>query len=78
MLSEPPFEELLLVSLDPSESSEVPVVTLTSSDSPMDRTAASTLGADCYIRKPSNLDEFMAIGETLQGILAKRRRATAT
>ena len=70
--------EILKLIRDNGDFTEVPVVILTSSDSPMDRTAASALGADCYIRKPSNLDEFMAIGETLQGILAKRRRATAT
>ena len=55
----------------------VPVVILTSSDSPKDRTAASLYGADCYIRKPSNLEDFIAIGETLKGLLNQRRRAAA-
>jgi chemotaxis family two-component system response regulator Rcp1 len=53
--------------------SRVPVVILTSSDSPKDRIAASELGADCYIRKPSNLDEFMAIGRTFHSLLSKTR-----
>jgi CheY-like chemotaxis protein len=55
----------------------VPVVILTSSDSPKDRVAASSFGAACYIRKPSKLDEFMAIGETLQSLLNARHK-TAT
>jgi CheY-like chemotaxis protein len=55
----------------------VPVVILTSSDSPKDRTAASLYGADCYIRKPSNLEDFIAIGETLKGLLNLRRQAAA-
>lgn len=53
------------------EFSRVPVVILTSSDSPKDRIAASALGADCYIRKPSSLDEFMAIGKTFQTLLSR-------
>ena len=48
---------------------QVPVVILTSSDSPKDRVAASSFGADCYIRKPSKLEDFMAIGQTLQSLL---------
>lgn len=51
--------------------SRVPVVILTSSDSPKDRVAASALGADCYIRKPSGLEEFMAIGQTFKHLLGR-------
>jgi CheY-like chemotaxis protein len=43
----------------------VPVVILTSSDSPRDRAAAERLGANCYITKPSDLDEFLDLGGTL-------------
>ena len=57
--------------------SRVPVVILTSSDSPKDRVAASALGADCYIRKPSSLDEFMAIGKTLQHLLTRSQVASS-
>jgi CheY-like chemotaxis protein len=42
--------------------SAVPVIVLTSSDSPRDRGQAERLGASAYIRKPSSLDEFLAIG----------------
>jgi CheY-like chemotaxis protein len=65
--------EILKIIRSNSAYKEVPVVILTSSDSPMDRTAASALGADCYIRKPSSLDEFLAIGKTLYSLLDARR-----
>jgi two-component system, chemotaxis family, response regulator Rcp1 len=58
--------------------SGIPVVILTSSDSPGDRVAASQLGAACYIRKPSRLDEFMAIGQTLQSLLKCSHSKAAT
>ncbi len=44
----------------------VPVVILTSSDSPRDRAAAERLGADGYITKPSDLDAFLSLGSTLR------------
>lgn len=40
----------------------VPIVVLTSSDSPKDRSHAEQLGATKFVRKPSNLDDFFAIG----------------
>lgn len=48
----------------------VPVVILTSSDSPRDRLAATGLGATQYIRKPSSLEDFLAIGGTLKRLLS--------
>jgi CheY-like chemotaxis protein len=45
--------------------SSVPVVILTSSDSPLDKANAQRLGASCYITKPSDLDEFLALGPKL-------------
>ena len=44
---------------------DIPVVIFTSSDSPHDRAEISRLGASRYLRKPSNLDEFLAMGEEL-------------
>jgi chemotaxis family two-component system response regulator Rcp1 len=70
--------EILKVIRDNNTLKGIPVVVLTSSDSPKDRDSASLLGADCYIRKPSRLDEFMAIGETLQLLLNTRHRAATT
>jgi DNA-binding response OmpR family regulator len=49
----------------------VPVVILTSSDSPKDLVTAMQSGANRYIRKPSSLDEFMAIGAALKEMLAE-------
>jgi len=47
----------------------VPVVVLTSSDSPRDQKIANQLGATCYLRKPSSLDQFLALGEVLKKLL---------
>jgi CheY-like chemotaxis protein len=47
----------------------VPVVVLTSSDSPRDQLTALESGASQYIRKPSNLQDFMAIGAALKDLL---------
>ena len=48
----------------------VPVVVLTSSDSPRDRIVASELGAACYLRKPSNLEQFLSLGAVFRDLLA--------
>lgn len=69
--------EVLKILRNNSSLQSIPVVILTSSDSPRDRVAASQFGADCYIRKPSKLDEFMAIGKTLQSLLNGNHRQAA-
>ena len=48
-----------------------PVIVLTSSDSPADKMQAIRLGATQYIRKPTGLDEFLAIGATIKDIVKK-------
>src|SRR6185369_17263581 len=48
---------------------EVPVDILTSSDSPRDQKIANQLGAACYLRKPSSLEQFLALGEVLKSLL---------
>jgi CheY-like chemotaxis protein len=48
----------------------VPVVVLTSSDSPQDRLVATVLGARRYFRKPSSLDQFLALGAAFKDLLA--------
>jgi chemotaxis family two-component system response regulator Rcp1 len=50
----------------------VPIVIVTSSDSPRDRAAAARLGANRYFRKPSDYDEFMKLGDLVNGVLAPR------
>lgn len=47
----------------------VPVVVMTSSDSPRDQKVATKLGAACYLRKPSSLEQFLALGEVLKRLL---------
>ena len=53
----------------------VPVVVLTSSDSPQDRLVATHLGARRYLRKPSSLEQFLDLGavfkEMLEGTSAR-------
>ena len=52
------------------QGSHLPVIVLTSSDSPADKMQALRLGATHYIRKPTGLDEFLAIGATIKAIVA--------
>lgn len=52
-----------------AEFSGIPVIVLTSSDSPRDRSTIEQLGADCYLTKPSDLDAFLALGATLMKYL---------
>jgi len=40
----------------------IPVIVITSSDSPRDRTRAAELKANYYFRKPSEFEEFMRLG----------------
>src|SRR5579872_507971 len=47
----------------------VPVVVLTSSDSPRDREVATQLGATRYLRKPSSLEQFLGLGAIVKGLL---------
>ncbi len=48
---------------------DIPVLILTSSDSPKDRSEVARLGASYYFQKPSDYDEFMKIGEVLEKLL---------
>jgi CheY-like chemotaxis protein len=55
----------------------VPVVVLTSSDSPRDRLAANQLGATRYLRKPSNLEQFLDLGAVFKDLLGQGRPSEA-
>jgi len=48
---------------------DVPVIILTSSDSPKDREQVARLGATRYFRKPSRLAEFMRLGDLVREVL---------
>jgi len=49
---------------------ELPVVILTSSDSPKDKAMAAQFRATAYFRKASNLDDFMKLGDLVRELLA--------
>jgi CheY-like chemotaxis protein len=51
----------------------VPIVILTSSDSPADRAETARLGATAYFRKPPDLEEFMQIGMVVERVLDKQK-----
>ena len=50
---------------------KVPVVLLTSSDSPQDRDRCLSLGANRYFQKPSNLAAFMKIGSIARELVGQ-------
>src|SRR5579871_2809830 len=57
--------------------SHVPVVVLTSSDSPKDRSLATELGAIRYLRKPSSLEQFMNLGAIFKDLLQEKNMGQA-
>lgn len=52
---------------------DVPVIVITSSDSPKDRAQAARLGATQYFQKPSRLDEFMKLGPLVRDLLGAKQ-----
>jgi DNA-binding response OmpR family regulator len=52
----------------------VPVVILSSSDAQQDRADVAHLGADRYIRKPSDLEEFLSLGAVFKEMLCSSPR----
>jgi len=63
--------EILQCLRETTELAHIPVVVLTSSDSPRDRLIADQLGATCYLRKPSGLDQFLSLGATFKKLLGQ-------
>jgi len=54
-----------------SRCASVPVLVLTSSDSPKDKAEVARFGATKYFRKSSRLDEFMNLGVEIRNLLEK-------
>jgi CheY-like chemotaxis protein len=50
---------------------DIPVLVITSSDSPSDLTQAASLGAG-YFRKPPSYDEFLKLGGVLRQVLREK------
>jgi DNA-binding response OmpR family regulator len=53
------------------QTSGIPVLVLTSSDNQKDRDLANALGASRYLRKPTKLSEFIALGTVFQEMLKR-------
>lgn len=62
-------DEILAQLRQSSRCSKVPVIVITSSDSPQDRARVRELGASFYFRKPADLERFMAIGGIVREFL---------
>lgn len=56
----------------------IPVAVLTSSDSPRDREVATRLGAARYLRKPSNLEQFLDLGAVFRDLLTQHQAESKT
>jgi two-component system, chemotaxis family, response regulator Rcp1 len=70
-----PGDEILARIRQSSRCAGVPVIVITSSDSPQDRARARDLGASFYFRKPADLEKFMAIGGIVRGFLETQKDA---
>jgi CheY-like chemotaxis protein len=55
----------------------IPIIIVTSSDSPLDRDAAAKLGATAYFQKPADLIGFMQLGQVVRGALEAAVAPTA-
>ena len=64
--------ELVRLLRDHPKCSGVPVIVITSSDSPKDRAQMADLGVRGYFRKPSDLAEFMMLGSLVRDILRQK------
>ena len=62
-------EEILESCRGTSRCSSIPVIVLTSSDSPKDRERAASFGVIHYFRKPADLEEFMKLGQVVRKAL---------
>jgi CheY-like chemotaxis protein len=56
----------------------VPIVVLTSSDSPRDRQAVKQLGVTRFLLKPSNLEQFLGLGAVFKELLEQAAADTAS
>lgn len=69
--------EILQRLREATELSHIPVVVLTSSDSPRDRLLANQFGATRYIRKPSSLEQFLSLGAVFKELLEQTKTRPA-
>ena len=57
---------------EPPRASAIPIIIVTSSDSPLDRDAAAKLGATGYFQKPGDLAGFMQLGQVVRDALDRQ------
>jgi CheY-like chemotaxis protein len=67
-------EEVLRAIRGDDRLKDLPVVVVSSSDSPRDRNIAASLGVSQYITKPLRLSEYLEIGNRVKALLAARPR----
>jgi len=65
-------EEVLTEIRKSKQCAATPVVIISSSNSLRDRQTAARLGANHYFCKPTNLDEFMQLGDIVKKLLGNR------
>ncbi len=65
--------EVLAAIRSSKKSSQMPIAILTSSDSKEDRQETAALGASRYLRKPSRLADFIALGAVFKAMLDQDR-----
>lgn len=70
--------EIMQRLLETGRLSQVPVVVLTSSDSPRDKALAGNLGAARFLRKPSNLEQFLSLGAAFKEVLLQAKAHTTS
>jgi chemotaxis family two-component system response regulator Rcp1 len=51
-----------------------PVIAVSSSDMPKDRTQMAALGVDRYFKKPSNLTAFLELGALVRDVVTEKKR----
>lgn len=57
---------------------KIPVVVFSSSDSARDRLEVEGLGASLYLKKPSNLEDFLEVGSLLKRLIEKPLHADSS
>jgi DNA-binding response OmpR family regulator len=70
-------EEVLARKLESEKCRNIPVIILTSSDSPRDRAMTTRLGANRYFRKPPSFDGFMQIGAIVREVISQAHSQTS-
>ena len=76
-LPAPPASRILMRIRESRRCSGIPIIIVTSSDSPLDRAAAAQLGATSYFQKPGDLAGFMQLGRVVRDALDGQIRDAA-